>query len=374
MVCMSSLRCLKEYYPDHEFNSIRKPLHKTFDSTLTDLSNYVYIGNYLYLDSTDTDALLEFVSDGNNAFISSWDISYNLMSQLLVDWYDLEIIEDSTFCLDFFHPDLSQSGTFELTYYYDSEVMMKALSYIDSFILLDSTNNLVELGYFEPQYLNFIMLPHGKGAFYLHTTPIAFSNLNLVERSGLAYSEKVFAHLSPGDIYFDEYSRPQKVEFSSSGGSGSSPRNFQTSPLSYILSQDSLKWAWWLLGLTVIAFIVFRAKRRQRIIPVLESNSNTSLEFIETIGNLYYQQNDHKKLVKQKMKHFLAFIRNRYQIATNQEEEVIISKIVQKSQIPEKDVSSIFKQASAIQGVAMVSSDTLIFFHQSMERFYQNCK
>ena len=62
-------------------------------------------------------------------------------------------------------------------------------------------------------------------------------------------------------------------------------------------------------------------KRKQRIIPVLERNENTSFKFISTIGRLYFLQNDHKKLCQQKMKLFYAYIRDRYNINTTKVDE-----------------------------------------------------
>ena len=60
-----------------------------------------------------------------------------------------------------------------------------------------------------------------------------------------------------------------------------------------------------------------QGKRKQRIIPVITPLKNTSLEFVETIGRLYYQKGTRSGIAHKKIIFFLDFIRTRYNIATN---------------------------------------------------------
>ena len=73
------------------------------------------------------------------------------------------------------------------------------------------------------------------------------------------------------------------------------------SPLRFILSQPALKWAWYLLLAGVLIFIIFNLRRTQRPIPILPKNLNTSVEFVKTIGNLYYQEGDIRNLIDKKI-------------------------------------------------------------------------
>ena len=147
------------------------------------------------------------------------------------------------------------------------------------------------MGYFNDEFSNFARIKYGKGQLLLHTTPIAFSNFHLLREQNVEYAGRVFSHLVEGPIYWDNYSNvslalarrmndlayynPYKT-FNDEG------------PLQYILSQPALAWTWY-LGLTLaLLYLLFRAKRKQRVIPVLEPNHNTSLEFISTIGRLVF--------------------------------------------------------------------------------------
>ena len=123
-----------------------------------------------------------------------------------------------------------------------------------------------------------------------------------------------------------------------------------------------------------LLYLIFRAKRKQRIIPVIAPNTNSSMEFISTIGSLYFLQNDHKKLCIQKMKLFLAYLRERYFLSTKDLDDSFIEKVVAKSEIPKEVVQKILLYYKNIESSSFVSEKTLIEFHLEMDKFYKNCK
>lgn len=61
--------------------------------------------------------------------------------------------------------------------------------------------------------------------------------------------------------------------------------------------------------LGVVLFMIFTARRRQRVIPIVEKPKNRSLEFIQLIGTLYYQRHDHADLVRKKFRFFAEEVR-----------------------------------------------------------------
>jgi len=56
-------------------------------------------------------------------------------------------------------------------------------------------------------------------------------------------------------------------------------------PLKYILSQESLKWAYYILIVSIIVYIIFQGKRKQRVIPLIPPLKNTTLEFVRIIAS-----------------------------------------------------------------------------------------
>jgi hypothetical protein len=46
--------------------------------------------------------------------------------------------------------------------------------------------------------------------------------------------------------------------------------------------------------------MVFEAKRRQRIIPIIDVPQNTSVIFVKTIGQLYFNKKEHLTIAQRK--------------------------------------------------------------------------
>lgn len=367
-------KLLVPYFGKGNFTVGNKALSKALsNSEQSGIKNYLFIGDRLFLGDADTDTLLAFVEKGNNAFIAAPYIPHELDNALGFDSCGTSesmtgIQTDSIIQLNFFHPDLCSSTPYEYRYAYKGVCTRYEWNY---FITNDTCRYLPAiqcLGYLQPEKPDFIRIAYGKGFFYFHFNPLVFTNYSLLEAPHLEYTGKVFSHLPPGKTYWDELSRvpgPTRRELQDPG----------KGPLHYLLSQEPIRWAWYtMLGL-ILTYFLFRAMRRQRVIPVILPNENTSLEFVQTVGELYYQQSDHQKLCMQKMKLFLLFIRNRYYLTTNQLNEALIKAIATKSQVAIEDVSKIFTLYAAYQNtVVAVDQGELIAFHKALEHFYRTCK
>ncbi len=346
-------------------------------------SNYVFIGDGQFLDSADVKQLLKFVKNGNNAFIASQVIPFNLMFDLYYDecddapWNGLKSLSDTSVYANFRHPQLKMEQGTKFTY------RIKALKqgyYWDYFdndnLCVKSESPLIPLGSFGKDRVNFVKINYGKGSFYLHSNPIMFSNLAMIKPGGREYSERAFAHLPPGPLYWDRYSKVQEevAQNLNNGGGGLSRRLSDKSPLSYILGQPPLAWAWYVVVAIALLFLLFRVKRQQRMIPVLPSNKNTSLDFILSIGRLYFLQNNHQQLAVQKMKLLLQFIRERYALQTRDLDQGFVNLLSNKSGVSEGLILSIVNTYRAVEHASSIHEQTLIDFHRNIESFYKSCK
>lgn len=366
---------MDDYYEDYEFIEIEDNLAETLDlSTINCPSNYVFIGRAPYYSKRSTQALLEYVAHGNNVFISSLAMSGNLHDSLRFDgctyWdgYSREYVMTANlrFTDDIFNgPD---SYDYRFVEYFDSTIYYWA--YYDDIYACETDPNLVVLGNINELYPNFFSYKYGKGHFYFHTTPIVFSNYYLSNKDMLEYPEKVLSYLPPGDIYWDERSKTPDRE----DDVDSSPSAPPKTPLEFILLQDSLRWALYLIIASILLYLFFYSKRRQKAIPVVEPYENTSMEFVHTMGDLYFLQNDHKKLAKQKMRLFKVHLRNRYQVSTQQSDEEIIKRVAQKAEIDNRVIERIFNKYKVIESARVISVDDLIEFNNLIDHFYKIAK
>lgn len=336
-------------------------------------NNYVFIGADIYMNEADRSALFEFVGRGNNAFIASRSVPDEIMEELYAgecgEWTALHTIRDTTSTFNFFKETLRHPTGYKYAYRNADLPASYGWQLINGSYFCDSSTSFAAIGYMDSFYVNYAGIPYQGGKFYIHTAPIAFSNYFMRDSSAVAYADVVFSHISDGPILWDEYSKIYKYKSNNDDGG----QDNQT-PLSYILSQTSLRYAWYLLIAGAILYLVFMARRRQRIIDVIEPNTNTSLAYISTISTLYLSHANHIAIAHHKMKYFNTFTRTKYGIALHSEDDEQVMKLAHKSNIPARDIKNILKQYARIAKLNEINEDTLISFHRELEHFYKNCK
>jgi hypothetical protein len=207
---------------------------------------------------------------------------------------------------------------------------------------------------------NFIRIKYGDGNFFLHTLPLAFTNYHLLNSENNEYVYKVLSHLPIQKTFWDDYYKDGN--------------KYSASSLQYIVSQKALRSAYYIILISVLLFIFFYGRRKQRIIPVIPPLTNTTVEFVETVGNLYYQQKDYKNIAQKKIYFFMDYIRSRYFIKTNLFDEETIQKISEKSLLSTGKIKSIFKEVEKINHSTSISEDDLLNINYQIEKFYERTK
>ena len=157
---------------------------------------------------------------------------------------------------------------------------------------------------------NFIKMRHGRGHLYLHSEPLIVTNFYLLKPESKNYVQDVFSYLSERET----------VWFSGANKNVAESR----SPLRFILANPPLRYAWWLLLAGLVLFIIFNAKRKQRIVPIVEPLKNKSVEFVKSIGNLYLQEGDFHDMMAKKAQYFLNRVRMDLLIDTKNLDEKFI--------------------------------------------------
>ncbi len=278
---------------------------------------------------------------------------------------ELAFKRDSSVNLRLLHPQLANEPGYPMEFFIRQSRQSYSWNYLPYPLFCDSQAVFARLGTLEDSLVNFVKVPFGEGEFLLHTTPLAFTNYFLTKTSGAEYAAKSLSHLSPGDIYWDT----RRLAFPDFNLN----RQWQKGPLQFILAQPPLAWAWYLLLGLALLYLIFRAKRRQRIIPVTERNENTSLDFIQTIGRLYFVQSDHRQLALQKTRLWLGFVRERYRLPTKELNEQWAKMLAAKAGVPENLVQNILKLDWVIANSGEVSAERLEEFHRALEQFYRQC-
>ncbi|SHG41770.1 DUF4350 domain-containing protein [Winogradskyella jejuensis] len=311
------------------------------------------INSYVNLTEQDTDALLEFVDDGNIVLLSSKGLYGKLADTLnLTIRLDYSGLYKEPANNQFTSPNQKENNTLF------KDVIENA------FITSVDTLNTTILGTVKGEdkdetHPNFIKTAFGKnnGAFYIHTNPYAFTNYHILNGSE-NYTSTVLSYLPKQQIIWDNYYK--------------SGRKVITSPLRYILTNPALKWAFYISMFSLILFIIFKGKRTQRIIPVINKLENSTVEFTQTIGELYYQHGDYSNIIAKKIQYFLEFIRTKYFLNTNNLNTSFIEKLAIKSSNTKEDAKAIVDYLLYLKSKNTHTETELIELNKKIEKFTKN--
>lgn len=353
----------------------QEPLRKTLEKSGKKHSTYVYLGSTHYLTFRESEALFDFVKRGNEAIIIaeefSWEFSNLLMGQKgqlsTLNFFEKEVNVKTKFA----HSKL-RDYKFRNVRYSDNE--MKDWYYINlndsqdhyfgdtslyhynfNFLTLGTINGLV----------NFIKIKLGDGYVYINSSPMLMTNLALKNEQGFQYMNEVLSGVGRDSIIYDIGSRKYKKDHRED--------NREDSPLSYILKQKSLRTAWYLLLALAVFFVLFKAKRKQRIIPVLEAKKNHSLNFIRTLSSMFFMMSNNKEMAQSAMNSFLFFVRNKLHVSTTHIDESLMQRVSIKSGVDLAVVSSIFEYYEKIKqsGSENINARMLMELDNRISQFYQ---
>nr|WP_298793586.1 DUF4350 domain-containing protein [uncultured Allomuricauda sp.] len=282
-------------------------------------SNYIFINDYFDLDEQETNQILDYVSEGNTVFIAATGFGWQLSDTLNVEIGSDYSVEEGSSILKFTNNEIR-----------DQKYELSRGNFNSHFTSVDSTNTTIlgHISYTVDNFIddqpsqkvtkpNFIKTKFGDGYFILNTTPVAYSNYYML-KGNQDYVSHTLSYLENQDVlYWDNYKKAGRVVINS--------------PTRFVLNQTALKWAYYLTMLGLLLFVFFKAKREQRIIPVIEPLKNSSVEFAQAVGSLYHQNKNFTDLNHKKINYFLAYIRNRYLMDTSQLNEKTIQVLAAKA-------------------------------------------
>ncbi|MFI5185920.1 MAG: DUF4350 domain-containing protein [Chitinophagales bacterium] len=312
-------------------------------------------------DEFEMKKLIEFIKNGNSVFISTAIVSYEVQSMLHCEIPDMFDINDNlslnkstdSFSVSLADPPFSKKDEYGCP----GKRFESYFSKFDSGISTVFGNGI----YILPDLIEF---KAGKGSLYFHLTPLAFSNYFLLYDKNINYYNKVLSLMpkETGKVIWDEY-------FLYKRNSGTTGEN--KSILSALMSQRSFRAALWLLLVLLGLFILQEMRRKQRIIPAMAKPRNDSLEFVKTIGRLYFEKKDNKNLCHKMSAYFLEHIRNRYKLSTTNLDEDFIVSLQTKTAQPETNIRNIVSFINNIDEKEIITDEQLSGFHKELEEFYK---
>ncbi len=305
-------------------------------------------------DEYEMEKLLDFVKAGNDVFVSAYELSYNAEEKLI------QYQEGNT--VDYVIKSRMSRDSMSLSLLKPGKKIFRYPGASNNYIFnrLDTSRAFV-LGE-EEGGPNFIQLNAGKGKFFLHRAPMAFTNYFLLHKQNFEYYERAMSYLSPGirRIVWDEYflTRRTKTEHKQSW-------------FSVLMRYPGLSTAVIIGLLTLLVYAFAEMRRKQRIIPVYSRPGNDSMDFVKTIGRLYYEKGDHQNLAKKMASYFLEHVRSRYKIPTSVLDENFVKAIQFKTGVEHEQIQAIVNDINHLDTAKNISAKQLNNFYSKLENFYR---
>lgn len=274
------------------------------------------------LDQYTGDYLLDYIEEGNSAVIIQPDYNTSFLAL-----FGLELEQVYTTIT----PNDEPNTILELTndHLTKQKFTIRNENYSRGFEIADSIKKQLNiLGYKTIQdtikQVNLVRFQHGKGQLILGIDPIILTNYYLLKSNNHLYAEGLFSYLPKQKTYMYSKSVNKATE--------------SRSLLRFIFANRELKWAWYFFLFGLIVFTCYTAKRKQRIIPILKPEKNTTIQFTKTVANLYIQAKDYNDLIDKSIIYTLEKIRRQYYVDTAVLDETFIEHYHLKSNKDKQDI------------------------------------
>lgn len=320
---------------------------------------YVFINNQITFGKVELDELLEWTSQGNTLFIAANNFETELLEELNLETSIISTFNnfDNEYALK-----LKNTVFNEATYNFDKSNLMYFFSEID---MLNTSavgiinNRSGDSNNLKTEHINIIKQPYGNGDIILSTFPQAFTNYFILSAPNNEYTANVTSYINDAKpIYLDSHYK--------------SGKSFFSSPLYVLLNNKELKWAYYIMLIGVLIYVLFEGKRKQRAIPIVNPLKNQTLDYTRTIANMYYEKEQHKVLAQHKIQHFLEYIRLHLHLSTTDFDETFFANLSARSNNSIEATQQLFKLIELIQNKTQITHKELERLNALIEKFKSN--
>ncbi len=294
--------------------------------------NYIFISSDVQPTALDVVQLCRFAGNGNTVLISAREFGFlqDTLHFLVGDplLFDIQNDSISTFGSAVSSGSVNaEANLVNPNLHLDKNAVFDKTTYTNVFIKVDTAKTTI-LGFNGEGRANFIKVAFGRGEFLVHTFPDAFGNYYAAKKPTQRYLLGVLSYLRDRPTFFDEHFKSRKF-------SNDDSRR-------YLLSEPALKLGYLIVIITGFIALFFGGKRRQRPVPVVAAPANSTLEFVEQVGVLYYNQGNHFDIIKKKINYFLESVRTRFYAQTTVFDDKFLERMENLSGVPKEQVHHLF--------------------------------
>jgi hypothetical protein len=337
---------VKDLFPGAAITPQRQPVYNVLTDAAVKQASYIIVCNSISISKPDYEQLVKYMKQGNDIFIAASNFGSLFEKNLGIDTKANFNVQQENSPVKFLNPALQTPQT----YLVDKGAGNVYFSKLD-------TLKAVVLGGNLNKKANFIKYRFGKGNLYLMANPKMLSNYSMLTPQGAAYAATALSYIkTTRQIIWDEYYTQ---------GSGEAE-----SPMRVFLNTPQLSWAYYISIFSLLVFVLFEVKRRQRIIPVIEPLQNSTMEFVTVVGQVYYEKRNNANIAHKKVIFLLEHIRDHYRLKTNKLDHEFIDTLSKKTGIDSQFATNLVNAVNFISVQQHVTDRELIDLNKLIEKFY----
>lgn len=343
---------------NHFPNSIQQVQQPPFEFLMrndTIEGTYLFVNQSVAFEEAELNTLLDWVDMGNTLFVASESFESTLLDTLNLELNSLYNTSelDPTFYHQLVNPKLSNTPiAFKQDYYAETFGEIDTLQTVvlgEVYAESDSTETI-------SKSINLIKQPFGNGEIILSSFPKAFTNYFILKDNNLEYTAGIMSYLNRDEtIYMDNFHK--------------SGKSFYTSPMYLFLNTKELKWAYYLILIGALVYVIFEGKRKQRAIPIVEPVKNQTLAFTRTIADMYFENGEQKLIAEHKIAYFLDYIRTKLHLPTQEWDETFFNNLASRSNVELEDVKALFSLMGRLQSKEKITNEELEKLNKNIEAF-----
>jgi hypothetical protein len=315
---------------------------------------YFFVNETIAFGKEEMNTLLNWVAEGNQLFVASSS-------------YDKEFLDTLGLGRDYLAHYETLKPSYELSLSNEALKNKKSAVFdrsVSVYFFTDKdsvSTNATRVGEIKLKgktkaYVNVIEQSFGKGQIILSLFPQSFTNYFMLSSTNHEYVSGLLSYLSKSDkVFFDNYYKTGAT--------------FYSSPMYVFLTNNSLKWAYYVVLIAALFYIIFEGRRKQRSIPVITPLRNQTLDFVRTIANMYYEKKDHRDIAMYKINHFLAFVRRQQAMQLDEFNEFQLKAIAERNDKPYETTKKLFAYIKMLQNKQSVTKEELINLNRMIEDF-----
>lgn len=306
------------------------------------------------VDSAEMELIAQYVRMGNHFVLLSDQVSWRVTDYVgMKQWPDTVSHRGDTLAAQkvslYFHDTLH-------TYTFGGRIGNRF--YSDDSLDPDEVYAFGFAGHSDNDPPNLLMRYDSNGSFLLSAAPVMFSNYVMLQGNNRRYYEQLLS-------YYNDY--PSSVtwcSFLDKYAGEETDTDWRS-----LFKKPALLTAFLLILAMLLLYTLFAARRRQRIIPLREPLTNTSLDFVETVGRLYFLKGNHRNLAEKMMTHYLETLRHRYGLRTRELNNEFADLLAQRLNRPAEETRAHVAYLNYIRGSEAITEIDIQHLYHQLKKF-----